>query len=223
MPWRLENHDPARSCNPLHGQPRSFPAPGDRCSHSLSRLPCQGGRPAVHWCGTTIGTSFRFCLQSNPAIKRGTKSPLITPCHKVICPEGNPSQETRRVGGGVAEEERGTVPTTFQSKWLEYAEHPSRPGKHRGQPQCWRRGVTREPSLELRGPERGIALLALCDPPIFSCHCNVSFLVVQRCSYPPPTPNKCAEGGARSEFLETQFPFEPARHCRAQRTVFRSS
>lgn len=43
---------------------------------------------AVHWCGTTIGTSLHFCLQSNPAIKRGTKSPLITPCHKVICPRG---------------------------------------------------------------------------------------------------------------------------------------
>lgn len=99
MPWRPENHDPARSVRPLHGQPGSFPAPGDRCSHSLSRLPCQGGRPAAHWCGTTIGTSLRFCLQSNPAIKRGTKSPLITPCHKVICPEGNPSEENARSWG----------------------------------------------------------------------------------------------------------------------------
>lgn len=162
MPWRRENHGPARSVRPLHGQPGSFPAPGDRCSHSLSRPLCQGGRPAVHWCGTTIGTSLRFCLQSNPAIKRGTKSPLITPCHKVICPEGNPSEEPRGVGGGVAEEERGTLPTALQSKWLEHAARPSRPGKGRGQPQrCWRGGVTREPSLELRGTEGGVALLAL--------------------------------------------------------------
>lgn len=158
MPWRPENHDPARSVRPLHG---SFPAPGDRCSHSLSRPQCQGRRPAVHWCGTTIGTSLRFCLQSNPAIKRGTKSPLITPCHKVICPEGNPSEEPRGAGGGVAGEERGTLPTTFQSKWLEHAARPSRPRRDRGQSQRWRGGVTREPSLELSRMERGIALSAL--------------------------------------------------------------
>lgn len=82
VPWRPQDRDPS-----THGPGSSRPQATGAAAASAARC---GRAAAAHWCGTTIGTSLRFCLQSNPAIKRGTKSPLITPCHKVICPGGKP-------------------------------------------------------------------------------------------------------------------------------------
>lgn len=36
-----------RSARPLHARPGALPVPGDRCSRSLRRLLCQGGRRAL--------------------------------------------------------------------------------------------------------------------------------------------------------------------------------
>lgn len=85
--WRPENCDPAGCAPSTRGLGPSRPQATGAAAASAARC---ARAAAAHWCGTTIGTSLRFCLQSNPAIKRGAKSPLITPCHKVICPGGKP-------------------------------------------------------------------------------------------------------------------------------------
>lgn len=87
MPWRPEDRDRARRAPSTCGP---GPSRSQATGAAAASAACCARAAAAHWCGTTIGTSLRFCLQSNPAIKRGTKSPLITPCHKVICPEGKP-------------------------------------------------------------------------------------------------------------------------------------
>ena len=46
MPWRPKNRDPAL-VNPLQARPGFLQAPGDRCSHSLGRPLCQGGRRSL--------------------------------------------------------------------------------------------------------------------------------------------------------------------------------
>ncbi|XP_044794187.2 uncharacterized protein LOC123332259 [Bubalus bubalis] len=130
--WRPRGQEPRgaleaggsrlRSERPRRARPRSLPATGAAAA-SAARW---AGAAAAHWCGTTIGTSLRFCLQSNPSIKRGTKSPLITPCHKVICPGGKAWHRSARsvcvlervrgamLGGG--RKGKGNSPNSFPGK-----------------------------------------------------------------------------------------------------------
>lgn len=167
MPRRPEVRDPARCFPSTRGPGPSRPQATGAAAASAA---CCARAAAAHWCGTTIGTSLRFCLQSNPAIKRGTKSPLITPCHKVICPEGNPSEEPRGVcvsAGGRGQRE-GELPQLSSRVNHSDTPCPSRPGRDRGQPEHRCRRVTGEPSLGLGRAEAGIPLLALWNPPIRS-------------------------------------------------------
>lgn len=93
VPWRPEDRGCARNGPAARGPGPCRPWATGAAAASAARW---AGAAAARWCGTTIGTSLRFCLQSNPSIKRGTKSPLITPCHKVICPEGKPWRRSAR-------------------------------------------------------------------------------------------------------------------------------
>ena len=145
--WRPRGQEPRgaleaggsrlRSERPRRARPRSLPATGAAAA-SAARW---ARAAAAHWCGTTIGTSLRFCLQSNPSIKRGTKSPLITPCHKVICPGGKPWHRSARSvcvlervrgamwGGGA--QRKGELSQLFSRENRLDKPCPSRPGKQR--------------------------------------------------------------------------------------------
>lgn len=87
MPWRPQDLVTTLG-TPFHES--DFPpgplSPRRQVQRLLWATCCARAAAAAHWCGTTIGTGLRFCLQSNPASQRETKLPLITPCHKVICP-----------------------------------------------------------------------------------------------------------------------------------------
>lgn len=118
----------------FHAGPPGSLCPGRRVQW-LPRPTAVPGR-LVHWCGTTIGTSLCFCLQSNPAIKRGTKSPLITPCHKVICP----GAKLRRtawccgLGRGWGQKKGGLTPCKVNRLATEspFVSCPVRPRKNQG-------------------------------------------------------------------------------------------